>query len=151
MTSTMTTRRPTPRRTSASTRRFGYAVAALVNAGLLYLINVWPQWDVLPFLSEDFTTVLWLVNASVIAGIAVNLVYLVDDPIWVRKLGDILTMAVGIAAMVAVWRVFPFDFGSASIDWALVFRIGLGVAILGSAAGILANLVSLLADRRSQP
>ncbi len=151
MTSAMTTRRPSSRRRpSAASRRFGYAVAVLLNLALLYLINVWPGWDVVPFLSADFVEVLALVNASVIASVAVNLVYFVDDPAWVKNVGDLVTMGVGIAAMVVMWRVFPFDFGAATFDWALVFRIVLGVGLVGAAIGMLYTFVSLLSGSRSR-
>lgn len=151
MTSTMTTRKAAVAKApSRGSRRVGYAFAVILNFAMLYAINVWPEWDVLPFLTDDFTKVLGLVNASVIASIAVNLVYFLDDRAWVKKLGDIVTMGVGIAAMVVMWRVFPFDFGAATFDWALVFRILLGVGIVGSAIGILYNLVTLVTGSPSR-
>jgi hypothetical protein len=61
-----------------------------------------------------------------------------------------VTTVVGIVAMVAMWRVFPFDFGEASFDWALLFRWVLGVGIAGSAIGIVVNVVSLVSDTRSR-
>ena len=146
MASTVSTKRPTK-----AARRTGYVIAALVNAGLLYLVNVWPGWDILPFLTGDFTEVLGWANASMIAGIVVNLVYVLRDAAWVRALGDIVTMSIGIAGLIAMWQVFPFDFADASFDWALLFRWVLGVGIVGSAIGIVVNLVSLVSDTRSRP
>lgn len=146
MTSTVSTKR----RPSAAARRTGYAIAALVNAALLYLVNVWPGWDVVPFLDEDTTQVLGWVNASIVAGIASNLVYLFNDSRWVRSLGDIVTMGVGLAALMSIWQVFPFDFGDQSFDWAIVFRVLLVVAMLGSAIGIVARVVSLVKDTPSR-
>jgi len=118
-------------------RRFGYLLGALVNACLLYAVHVWPGWDVLPFLTEGMTEALGLVTATMAVAIAANLVYAVTDPPWVRSLGDLITTSVGLAAAIQLWQVVPFDFSGYSLDWALVTRILLVVAIVGSAVGIL--------------
>jgi len=140
---TRTTRRPT-RRPTVGTRRTGYVIAAALNAVLLYLVNVWPGWQAVPFLTEDTRQVLGLVNLSLAASIAVNLVYLAYDPRWVRSLGDLLTTSIGLAGIVRVWQVFPFDVDGYSVDWALVIRGVLVVAGVGAAIGILVQLVALI-------
>jgi hypothetical protein len=48
----MTLTEPT-RRPSVATRRVGYVVAAVGEATLLYLVNVWPGWQAVPFLTAD--------------------------------------------------------------------------------------------------
>lgn len=140
----------TKHRPSVAARRAGYMIAVGINVVLLWLANVEPGWEVLPFLTPDMAQVMPLVNASIIAGAVANAVYLAADPTWLKALGDLVTTAVGIVAMVAMWRVFPFDFGDASFDWALLFRWVLGVGIAGSAIGIVVNLVSLVSDTRSR-
>jgi hypothetical protein len=112
-------------------------IGALVNACLLYAVHVWPGWEAVPFLTEDMTEVLGLVSATIVVGIAANLVYAISDPVWVRSLGDLVTTSVGLAAAIQLWQVFPFDFSAYSFDWALVTRTVLVVAIVGSAIGIL--------------
>ena len=67
-------------RPTVGARRFGYVVAVLVNAAMLYAVNRWPGWEVLPFLTADLVLVLGLVNASIVVNLAANLVYLVRDP-----------------------------------------------------------------------
>lgn len=131
-------------RQGAATRRFGYAVAVLVNAAMLYAANRWPGWEAVPFLTDDTQGVMGLVNASIVVSLAVNVVYLVRDPSWLKALGSLLTTAVGLAALVRIWRVFPFDFAGSTFDWTLVVRILLGVAIVGSVIGIVAGLVSFV-------
>ena len=150
VTTTPTTRTRPKKRPGVAARRFGYVVAALVNLALLYGVNVWPGWDVLPFLTADTTRVLTLVNASLVAGVAANAVYVVRDPRWLRSFGEAFTTAIGVAAMVALWRVFPFDFGDAGFDWSIVVRVLLAIGIVGGAIGIIANLVSLVSDSRSR-
>lgn len=147
---TVTAPRARPRRPSVAARRTGYVIAIGVNAALLWLANVAPGWEVLPFLTTDMERVMPLVNASMMAGVAANVLYLAADPKWLKALGDIVTTAVGIVAMVAIWQVFPFDFGDASFDWALLFRWVLGVGIVGSAIAIVVNVVSLVSDTRSR-
>lgn len=131
-------------RPSVGSRRAGYVVAAGVNALMLYLINIWPGWQVLPFLTGETPQVLGLVNASIAVGLAVNLLYALRDPVWLKALGDLLTTAVGLAAMWAIWQVFPFDFAGSDIDWALVFRIGLVVGMVGSGIAIIVHVITLI-------
>ncbi|MCD5342978.1 hypothetical protein LR392_12180 [Arthrobacter sp. AK04] len=60
------------------TSRGGNVGSALVNAAMLWGINIWPGWQVLPFLTSDMTRVLGIINASLTAGIVVNLVFVVS-------------------------------------------------------------------------
>jgi hypothetical protein len=94
-----------------------------------------------------------LVNLSLGVSIVANLVYLVYDPPWWRSLGEVLTTAVGLAVLVRLWQVFPFTF-TGSIDWSLVARVTLIVAIASSIVGIVVNLVTFLssaAHRKGSP
>ncbi len=144
-------RRPRP---SLAARKSGYVVAALVNAAMLYGVNRWPGWDVVPFLTEETEDVLPAVNASILAGLVANLLYLVRDPEWFRALGDVVTTSVGLFAMTRLWVVFPVDFAEGGFDWALVTRILLGLGIAGCIVGVLAGLVRLgraLALRKDPP
>lgn len=137
MTVTAASRRPT-----AAARRFGYFLAVLLNAAMLYLVNVWPGWEVLPFLTSRTSLVIGFVNASIVANLIANVLYLARDPAWLKALGDLVTTAVGLVALVRIWQVFPFDFGTTTFDWALVVRVVLVVAIVGSGIGIVAALVA---------
>lgn len=83
-----------------SSRRAGYAIGAAVNGVLLYLIHVSPGWDVLPFLTPDMSTVLPWIDASLAAGIAVNLVQVVADPEWLRRTGALVISLFGLLATV---------------------------------------------------
>lgn len=139
----MITTTPAPR-LSAAAKRVGYLSAVLVNAGLLYVVNVWPGWDALDFLTDATRQVLPVLNASIVAGIVANLVYVGYDARWLTSLGNLLTTAVGVAALVRIWQVFPFDFTGSFVGWAPVVRIVLVVAIVGSAFGMLFQTVSLI-------
>lgn len=84
----------------------------------------------------------WSTRPSLRASLPIC-VYTLWDPRWLRALGDIVTVSIGLAALVALWNVFPVDFGSASDPWELVARWVIGVGIAGSSIGIIVALVQL--------
>lgn len=132
------------RRTGSGSRRLGYLLAVLINAATLYVINVWPGWQAVPFLTGDTLLVLGLVNLSLVAGIIANLVNLVLDFAPVKALGDLVILGIGLAVLVRVWDVFPFDFQGSTFDWTLLVRVVLGVAFFGTIIGILVQIVVLV-------
>jgi hypothetical protein len=125
-------------------RRLGYIIAAAVNAVMLCLINIWPGWERVSFLTEDTAELIWLVNVSIVVSIAVNLVYVVHDPQWLKSLGDLITTGVGLVVLTRIWRVFPFDFSGYSANWGFVARLLLVVAIAGSGIGLVVQTVTLI-------
>ena len=137
-------------RPTRTARRSGYAIAVIVNAAVLYGANVWPGWQVLPFLTADMALVMGLVNASILTSLAANLVYLASDTPFVKALGDVVTTATALAAAVRMWQVFPFDFGTASFDWALLVRVALVAGMIAGAIQIIVALVSLLRSLRNR-
>jgi hypothetical protein len=138
-----------PKRPGVGARRAGYLLAALVNAVILYVANVWPGWQALPFLTDDMTAVMPWVNASLVVSIAANLVYVVADPRWLKALGDLITSTVGLVALLRVWQVFPFDFADYAFDWAVLVRVALAVGIGGSVIAAVAAVVSLIRSIRT--
>ena len=129
---------------SVTARRAGYAVAMTVNLVLLYLVNVSPGWQAVPFLTESTTDVLLLVNLSMVAAVVANAVYSVVDSPWVRALGDAVTTSVGLASLIQIWQVFPFAFDTTSVPWDVVARWVIGVAIFGCVVAIIVALVRLV-------
>ncbi|NUT69613.1 hypothetical protein [Pseudarthrobacter sp. C4D7] len=123
--------------------RSGSVGSAIVNALLLYGINAWPGWQVLPFLTGDMPRTLDLINASLITGIIVNLVCAVIHSRALLALGNLVVMGVGVAAMLRLWDVFPFDFGTGWSGWAVLVRVLLVVGIVGSVIGAIVELVNL--------
>lgn len=126
-----------PAHGSTAASRAGHAVAAVINLAILYLVNVWPGWDAVPFLTQSTTQVIGIVNASLWVSVAAEASYVVTASRWWRALGDAVTTAVGLAAVIRVWQVFPFDLTS---GWELVFRIFLVIAVVGSLIGIVAAI-----------
>jgi hypothetical protein len=128
------------RRPSTGARRAGYGLAILFSTALLIILNGSPGWQAIPFLTSDTTQVLWLVNLSLAAGIAANLVCLAHDPPWLKSLGDLATTGIALAAAIRIWQVFPFDLSS---GWSTAVRALLMVVIAGSCIALLVQIVSL--------
>ena len=63
---------PSPGEASRRARNVGYLVAVVVNSILLLMVNARPGRRVLPFLTEDFVGILWLVKLSLVASAGVN-------------------------------------------------------------------------------
>lgn len=122
-------------------RRDAYLTTIVVGAGVLFALNIWPGWPILPFLTRDTSQALWLVNLSLAAGVAANIVYLAYDPPWLRLTGELVRAGAGVAAAVRLWQVFPFGFHTAA--WSVAVRVLLAMIIAVSGAGIIVQLVSL--------
>ena len=129
------------RRDTAS--RAGHAVAAVVNLVILYLLNVRPGWEALPFLTAETTRVLGVVNLSLWVTVVAELSYVLIRSVPWRAAGDAVTTGVGLAAIVRIWQVFPFDLGT---FWEVVARVLLAVAAIGSLIGVAAALSRLVSS-----
>ena len=131
------------RRPSAGARRTGYVIAIAFGVALLIILNGWPGWQALPFLTAAASQVIWLVNVSLAAGIAANIVYLAYVPPGLKASGVLVTTGIGLAAAIRVWQVFPFDFHG-SDAWGVAARVLLIVAIAGSCIALVVQLVQLV-------
>ncbi|MFD6859739.1 hypothetical protein ACFWCF_20685 [Rhodococcus sp. NPDC060090] len=134
---------------ASSGRKAGYLVGIVLNAILLYLVNGWPGWDAVPFLTDETTQVLGWVNASIIAGVVSNAIYLIADPPRLKAFGDLLVTGIGLCAVIAIWQVYPFDFSDdGSVPWDLIARTVLVVSIVGSVIAMIVALVRIVTGRR---
>ena len=60
-----------------------------------------------------------------------------------RRSWSWLEPGVGLAAMLRIWQVFPFDFPEGGFDWTLLARALLAVGIVGSVIGVVVALTTL--------
>ena len=137
----MTVTRTTPMATTTGdlARRSGYVIAIAVNVVMLYVVNNLLAWNILPFLTDDFGRVLWLIDISLLATILVNFIYLAYDQSWFRSLGQIGLNLISLVVAVRMYQVFPFDFSGSSFDWTQIARVVITFTILGSAVGAIAE------------
>ena len=144
MTTTLSAPTSMRRRPSRAARRFGYGVAVAINLVMLYLIHTWPGWDAVPFLTDETTDVLPYVDASIVATILVNVVYVVRDGREVKPTGELVTNLVSLLSLVRFWQVWPFDFDRVWGGWQPLVYVLLVVATAGTVISALVQGVTLL-------
>lgn len=125
------------------TTRGGNIGSVLVNAVLLWGINIWPGWKAVPFLTADMERVLGMINASLTAGIIANLIFVVIRNRGVMALGNLVVLGIGLAATLRMLEVFPFDFGDSWSGWPVVVRVLLVLGIVGSIIGMVVEIVAM--------
>ncbi|MEU5840232.1 hypothetical protein [Rhodococcus sp. NPDC047139] len=135
------------KRNASPGRKVGYSIGIAVDAVLLYLVNGWPGWEAVPFLTEDTTRVLGWVNASFIAGIVTNALYLVVDPPRLKAVGDLVVAGIGLSGLVRIWQVFPFAFPDESVPWDLIARSLLAVAMFATIVALIVAVVRFVTGR----
>lgn len=116
-------------RRSGSGRRADCVASAIVNLLILWAMNVWPGWDVVPFLTSEMGSLVGLINASLVLGILASVAALAVDRPWFGSLRDLVTTAFSVIVEIRVWQVFPFD---VTDGWAVVIRVLLALAIGGT-------------------
>ena len=125
-------------------RRVGYLIAIIVNLVLLWLVNVTPGWQDVPWITYAAGQVVWLVNLSLIAGACANMLYLVFDAWWFKALGELTLALISLVVSVRVLEVFPFDFSAYPFPWELLTRFILVIAIVGSFISAITQVVRLV-------
>jgi hypothetical protein len=134
-------------------RRFGYGVAVVVNLLMLVAVQFILEWGWLPFLTDEFSTLVPWISLSLLVSIVANLVYQFNDTPVVKSTGQILSNLISLFVTYQIFLVFPFDFSASQFDWTIVTRVVLILAMVGSGVGVLTEAVKLAAgepeERRS--
>jgi hypothetical protein len=97
---------------------------------LLYLVNVQPSWRALPFVTEEATRVVWLLNLVLVLGLVANVAYLFHDSTRLRALGSYAMAGVTVLFLVRLLEIFPFDFGSPDSAWSAFVLEAVTAALL---------------------
>ena len=126
-----------------ASRRFGYVMAILVNAAMLFVANSVLDWSWPPFLTEDFGQVLWLIDLSLLASIAVNSMYLGYDPPWFKSVCQIGLNLITIVVTIRMYQVFPFDFSAYEFNWEMLTRVVMVIGIVGTGIAIVVEFLKL--------
>lgn len=118
-------------------------VAVVVNLILMYVLNNLLRWDwrgfwgprsvlAWPIITPRWADVLWAFNLSITISVVSYILLLLYDPLWLRRLAEIIRNLFGVLVLYTLYAVFPFDFGYDMIDkivqWALLLTI-LGIVL----------------------
>lgn len=123
--------------------QIGYGIAIGLSLVLVFIVQNLEEWDVLPFLTDEFGEVVPWITFSLFAGILAYLAYILLEGQVVRSAGEVITNLVTIAVTWKVFAVFPFDFSSYGFPWDVLVRIVLVVAIGAAFIGVVVNVVKL--------
>lgn len=120
-------------------RRFGYAVAAGINAVLYFIVSNIVEWQWPGFITSDFDRVDEIILVSVVAGVVANVTYIWNDTMPLKAFMEASLNTISLVATIRLWQVFPFDFSENSFDWSWVARFVLVVAMFGTGVSLVVN------------
>ena len=96
-----TTQKTERRRPSRGTRRLGYGISIVVQVALLILVNNLVEWDIAPFITEEFNDLVPYINVSLVASMVVNAVYFAFDPRWFRSFTQAILNVISLVVVVS--------------------------------------------------
>lgn len=107
----------------------------IFNLIFLWILSRVPDWDI-PFLGDNYMVVLLVMKINCWVQIAANIVLLVLSIIPLRYLVKLIAEAAGLAALMVLYYLYPFDFSNYhNMGWLdrvlpILFIIGMVVAIV---------------------
>ncbi|MCX2951402.1 hypothetical protein [Lentzea sp. NEAU-D7] len=134
----------TARKPATTARRGSYLAGALADTVLLVLVNVSPGWQAVPILTDAAADVVVAVDIALAIALVVNLVCLARPHRPLTALGDVVSTAAGLVALVRTLQVFPFAFAESTTDWATITRLALVSIIVVVCIALLVQLVVLV-------
>jgi hypothetical protein len=132
-----------PPETRRKGRQAGYVIAIVVNLVMLVIAQNILEWGWAPFLTSDFAQIVPWVSFSLIASMAMNAIYLLDDRPDVKSLGQMTVNLISLIVTYRIWQVFPFDFSAYDFNWDLLTHVILILAFVGSGIGLAAETLKL--------
>lgn len=124
--------------------RFGFLVAAAVNAVVLWVAHQLLEWEWPRFLTDGFDETLPLLSLSLGLSIVANLSFVLYSGRRYRAAWDAVTGAVSVAFGVRLLDVFPFDFSTYARDWSWLVRTVVVIGIVGTAIATVVNLAKVV-------
>jgi hypothetical protein len=128
--------------------RAPYVVGVLLYAGGLALLNVWPTWEAMPFLTDGAATAMALLNVTLITGLVSQAIYVVDSNARMRAAASYGMGLLNMVVLGLLWRDFPFDFGTWGPEWAQATRLLIAVLFVWAAYVALRSTVGVVRGRR---
>ena len=124
----------------------GEAIWAIIwNIFFLWIVNKVPDWN-LAFISEQYDTILWILNLNIIIQIAGYVFILFLDFRWFWHLVRTILDAASLVTLLVLYFIYPFDFST--IDgWSwldVVIPIAFIIGMVASGIGIIIHLVRFI-------
>ena len=117
-------------------RKKGEYIANIIfNLIFLWILSRVPHWNI-PFLADDYMVVLLVMKINCWVQIAANIVLLVMYIRALRYVVKIIAEAAGLAALMVMYYLYPFDFSNYhNLGWLdkvlpILFIIGMVVAVV---------------------
>ncbi|MEU7526906.1 hypothetical protein AB0A74_14335 [Saccharothrix sp. NPDC042600] len=124
-----------------SSRRLGYLLSVAGGVVALYLLNVWPGWRAVPVVTAAAREVVVTIDVVLAIGLVLNLgCVLRPRPLLMRAV-DVVTTALGLAAVTHLRAVFPFAFADGPTDWAFITKAALTSIIVVVSIALVVQLV----------
>ncbi len=107
----------------------------IFNLIFLWILSRVPHWDI-PFLGDNYMVVLLVMKINCWVQIAANIVLLVLSIILLRYLFKLIAEAAGLAALMVLYYLYPFNFSNYhNMGWLdrvlpILFIIGMVVAVV---------------------
>ncbi len=122
-------------------RMVGYVAAIVVNMILIAIARAIPSWG-LSFVTPAFGEVLPDIERSLVVAIVANAILCAYDAAWFRHFAQMAMNAFSLNAIVALARVYPFDFGSSTgNDFA---RLALLLATIAVVIAVFVEAIQML-------
>ncbi|MCL6471447.1 MAG: hypothetical protein K6T91_01335 [Firmicutes bacterium] len=134
-----------PEKRSKRSRLSEYIVSIVVNLILLFVFNNLLKWHV-PFLTRDFVVPLTILNISITATIAANLVFIFYDPAWFLAGIRAILNIIGAIFVYILYTTFPFDFSSLASEGlvTILVRVVLILGLVGTVVGTVVELTKFI-------
>ena len=137
---------PKRKRPPRPARAFGYGAAIVLNIILWYVVHNLDSLHLPVVIVEEFHRVLPAFEVSIGATIIANGCFLAFDPPIFRSAGQVVLNLLSLNVTWAMYRYFPFDFGTAGVN--SFMRYGLLLVMFALGVATVVEVVRLPFGRR---
>jgi hypothetical protein len=123
-------------------RTSGYLVSIVIDMVLLYAAQHLLEWNV-PWITPEWSEVVWAVSLSLTVSIVANALLLVYDEQWFHRLIDFVATCAALVAGYWIYLVFPFDFGA---EWNSLAHLVVAAVLLGLTIATVVTAVLAIAE-----
>lgn len=144
-------------------RIVGYSAAIFWNIALFIFLSFFYKYIVwyhieadgsvtrLPMLTGDYLSWLPVLIVALILSIAANILFIIYDKYWLRETIQIILNIIGVAVVIALVSIFPFDFSvipnSTAVDIVpILVRIVLILTVISLGVGVLVRFIKLISS-----